>query len=471
MIPKIAIVGRPNVGKSALFNRICQKRLSIVDEREGVTRDRLYAKAEIFGRPFFLVDTGGIDPSGTALFNSEIRAQALAAVEEADGIIFVVDGVLGPHPLDEEVARILHKSRKPIILAVNKMDNPDQDYKTHQFLSLGLPNILPISALQGNQIAELLELVLDKVALAHPTDEPEALQPFVEQTPEGSIRVAIVGRPNVGKSTILNQLLDDDRSIVSPIAGTTRDAIDATIIVNDVPYLLIDTAGIRRKKAEKEVVDKFAAIRTEEAIARADVCLLVIDASEGLTGQEMRIANEIEENGKSCIILFNKWDLMKEMRMEHVLAGIKESVPFLAHCPLICMSALEGRNLHKIFPTINEVFAERRRQITTGQLNKFIEGCLLKYHPPLMLGKRLRIYYMTQTKATPPRFIIFVNNPALLIDTYKKYLINQFRAVYKFTGCPITFELRGKPKRTLGDIEALSSAPQGERLMIDQSII
>ncbi len=471
MIPKIAIIGRPNVGKSALFNRICQKRLSIVDEREGVTRDRLYAKAEIFGRPFHLVDTGGIDPAGTALFNSEIREQALAAVEEADGIIFVVDGQIGPHPLDEEVARILHKSKKPVILAVNKMDNPENDYKTHQFLSLGLPNMLPISALQGNQIAEMLDSILDKVEASNASFTPDLLEPYVEQVPEGTIRVAIVGRPNVGKSTILNELLGQDRSIVSPIAGTTRDAIDATIVVNDVPYLLIDTAGIRRKKAEKEVVDKFAAIRTEEAVSRADVCLLVIDASEGLTGQEMRIASEIESLGKSCIILFNKWDLTKELRMEHILTELKESVPFLAHCPLICMSAIERRNLHKILPTVNEVFAERNRKITTGQLNKFIEGCLLKYHPPLMLGKRLRIYYMTQTKATPPRFIIFVNNPSLLIETYKKYLINQFRIVYKFSGCPITFELRGKPKRELGDVAAASAAPEGERLMIDQSII
>jgi len=471
MIPKIAIVGRPNVGKSALFNRICQKRLSIVDEREGVTRDRLYAKAEIFGRPFQIIDTGGIDPAGTALFNSEIKAQALAAVVEADGIIFVVDGQVGPSPLDEEVARILHKSKKPIILAVNKMDNSEHDYKTHQFLSLGLPNILPISALQGNQIAELLETILDKVAANHPTVEAEELQPFIEQFPQGTIRVAIVGRPNVGKSTLLNQLLEEDRSIVSPIAGTTRDAIDATIVVNDKTYLLIDTAGIRRKKAEKEVVDKFAAIRTEEAIARADVCLLVLDATEGLTGQEMRIASDIESLGKSCIILFNKWDLTKDLRMEHMLQQLKDHVPFLSHCPTICMSALERRNLNKIFPAINEVYAERHRQITTGQLNKFIEGCLHKYHPPLLLGKRLRIYYMTQTKATPPRFIIFVNNPSLLIDTYKKYLINQFREVYKFSGCPIAFELRGKPKRSLGDVAAQSAAPSGERLLIDQSII
>jgi GTP-binding protein len=464
MIPKIAIVGRPNVGKSALFNRICQKRLSIVDEREGITRDRLYARVDLFGRPFDLIDTGGIDPRGTVPFNQEIKQQALAAVQEADGIIFVVDGQVGPNPLDKEVAIILHKSKKPIILAVNKMDNPENDYKTHEFLSLGISEMMPVSALQGNQIAELLEAMLDKLGPAtEAMPEPEALP--------NTIRVAIVGRPNVGKSTLLNQLLEQDRSIVSPIAGTTRDSIDAPIQVNGQDYLLIDTAGIRRKKAEKEVVDKFAAIRTDEAIDRADVCLLVLDASDGLTIQEMRIASEIESQGKSCIILFNKWDLTKDLRMEHHMKGMKEAIPFLAHCPIICMSALERRNLGKIFPAIKEVHEQRYRRITTGQLNKFIEGCLRKYHPPLLWGKRLRIYYMTQTHAAPPRFMIFVNNPVLLIESYRKYLINQFREVYQFSGCPIKFELRGKKKKTLGDVATASSAPAGERLMIDQSII
>jgi GTP-binding protein len=452
MIPKIAIVGRPNVGKSALFNRICQKRLSIVDEA------------------FDLVDTGGIDPRGTVLFNDEIRAQALAAVVEADGIIFVVDGKVGPNPLDKEVALILHRSKKPIILAVNKMDNSEDDYKTHEFLSLGFSEIIPISALQGNQISELLENMLAKF----PEDDAVDVVPEPKLAPgaiPGTIRVAIVGRPNVGKSTLLNQLLEEDRSIVSPIAGTTRDAIDAPFTVDGQKYLFIDTAGIRRKKSETEVVEKFAAIRTEEAIERCDVCILVIDAFDGLTVQEMRIASEIESLGKSCIILFNKWDLTKDLRMETFLTGLKEKVPFVAHCPTICISALERRNINKIFPTIVEVYEQRYRRITTGQLNKFIEGCLLKYHPPLLWGKRLRIYYMTQTHAAPPRFMIFVNNPDLLIASYKRYLINQFREVYKFSGCPINFQLRGKKKRDLGDIEKESAAPSGERLMIDQSII
>jgi GTP-binding protein len=258
-----------------------------------------------------------------------------------------------------------------------------------------------------------------------------------------------VGRPNVGKSTLLNQLLDDNRSIVSPIAGTTRDAIDAEISINGKTYLLIDTAGIRRKKAETEVVDKFAAIRTEEAIERADICLLVLDSYEGITGQEKRIANDIEAKGKSCIILFNKWDLVKNLKMEHAMRGVREAVPFLMHCPTIFLSALHNRNTDKIFPAIDEVMSERYRRITTGQLNKFIEECLHKYHPPYIVGKRLRIYYMTQIQAAPSKFVVFVNNPILMAESYRKYLINQFRKTYGFTGCPIFFELRGKSKRSV----------------------
>ncbi len=435
MHPKIALVGRPNVGKSALFNRICQKRISIVDEQEGITRDRLYAEAEGFGRPFILIDTGGIDVSEKMPFNQEIRRQAQIAIQEADAVILVVDGQVGPHPLDEEVAKILLHAKKPIVVAVNKTDQISDEIKIHDFHSLAVRDLIGVSAVQGFQIAELLEKVLALV--------PE---PDFEEVPEPlrGIRVAIVGRPNVGKSTLLNHLLHEERSIVSPIAGTTRDAIDVSVHHDGQDYLLIDTAGIRRKKAEKEVVDKFAAIRTEEAVAKADVCLLVLDSFEGFTTQEKRIASEIEANGKSCILIFNKWDLMKNFRMEHALRGMREEVPFLNHCPKLFISAAKERNLDKIFPLIKEVYAERQKRITTGGLNKFIEGCLQKYHPPLIIGKRLRIYYMTQVETNPPKFVLFVNNPTLMTESYKKYIINNFREVYQFSGCPLTLELRGK---------------------------
>jgi len=290
------------------------------------------------------------------------------------------------------------------------------------------------SAVQGFQIAELLEKAISYI--------PEVEE--VTEMPPAGIRVAIVGRPNVGKSTLLNHLLHEERSIVSPIAGTTRDAIDVAVHHQGQDYLLIDTAGIRRKKSEKEVVDKFAAIRTEEAVEKADVCLLVLDSFEGFTTQEKRIASEIEEKGKSCILVFNKWDLMKNFRMEHALRGVREEIPFLSHCPTLFISAAKERNLDKIFPMIKEAYAERLKRITTGGLNKFIEGCLQKYHPPLIIGKRLRIYYMTQVVTNPPKFVLFVNNPTLMTETYKKYLINNFREVYGFSGCPLTLELRGK---------------------------
>jgi GTP-binding protein len=270
---------------------------------------------------------------------------------------------------------------------------------------------------------------------------PERIE---ETAPEDAIRVAIVGRPNVGKSTLLNRLLKEERSIVSPIAGTTRDAIDILFEQDGQKYLLIDTAGIRRKKAEKEVVDKFAAIRTDEAIERADVCLLILDSFEGFTTQERRIAAEIEEKGKSCILLFNKWDLVKSLRMEHAMRGVREAAPFLAHCPTLFISASEGRNLEKIVPLVKEVNGYRHQRIGTGALNKFVEACLQKYHPPLITGKRLRIYYLTQVEANPPKFVLFVNKPDLLVDSYKKYLINQLRETFPLAGCPLIFELRGK---------------------------
>jgi GTP-binding protein len=435
MKPKIALVGRPNVGKSALFNRICQKRISIVDEQEGITRDRLYAESEVFGRPFILIDTGGIDTSEKMPFNHEIRRQAEIAIREADVVILVVDGQIGPHPLDEEVAKILLHSQKKVIVAVNKIDQASEEIKIHEFHSLAVRDLVAVSAVQGFQIAELLEK-----AIALLPEMEEAFPP----PPTGAIRVAIVGRPNVGKSTLLNHLLKEERSIVSPIAGTTRDAIDVTVSHGGQEFVLIDTAGIRRKKAEKEVVDKFAAIRTEEAVEKADVCILVLDSFEGFTTQEKRIASEIEEKGKSCILLFNKWDLVKNFRMEHALKGVREEIPFVNHCPTLFISALKEKNLERIFPLVKEVYEERLKRITTGMLNKFIEGCLHKYHPPLMTGKRLRIYYMTQVEINPPKFVLFVNNTALLTDTYKKYILNQFRLSYKFSGCPLTLELRGK---------------------------
>lgn len=431
---KIALIGRPNVGKSALFNRIAKKRIAIVDEMEGVTRDRLYADAELFGRPFEIIDTGGIDERSNIPFAEEVKMQAEIAIEEADSLIMVVDSRTGVTSLDEHVAHLLLKSGKPLALAVNKMDNEDES-ELASFYSLGIENIFAVSAIQGRNIVEILECAL-------------APCPMIEENEEDQgIKVAIVGRPNVGKSTLINTLLDESRCVVSPIAGTTRDSIDVVVEWKGETFTIIDTAGIRRKKSEHEVVDKFAAIRTERAIERADVCILMLDSQDGMTAQEKRIAKMIEDKGKGCILFFNKWDLVKGFRMEHCKKSLEIEASFITYCPTLFGSAKTGRKIDELFPMIQEVHRNLGMRISTGQLNKFIEKAIHKVHPPMLQGKRLRIYYMAQIDVAPPRFVFFVNNPDLLGDTYKKYLINQFRKTYQFTGIPLVFYLKGKKRQ------------------------
>jgi GTP-binding protein len=437
-LPKLAIVGRPNVGKSALFNQICKKRIAIVDEAEGVTRDRLYADAELFGLRFEVIDTGGIDAKSEAEFNSEIRQQALIAIEEADTIMMVVDGQVGMTAIDLEVAQLLREAKKRVVLAVNKVDHMRYEGYVHQFHPLGIPKMIPVSATQGYQIAELLEAAFEGF---HPVE--------VEPETEGLLKIAIVGRPNVGKSTLVNTLLDEERCIVSPIAGTTRDSIDVHVKMGDKELILIDTAGIRKKNRENEVVDKFAFIRTERAIERADICLMLLDAQAGMTSQDKKIANLIEEKGKGCILLFNKWDLVKGFRMEHCLQGIREEALFLAHCPAIFISAMQGRNLDKIITEIDRVLTEGIQRITTGQLNKTIERCFQLNHPPMIQGRRLRVFYSAQVEVTPPKIVLFVNNAELMAESYRRYLYNMIRKEYKFTGMPLEIHLKQKKQTTL----------------------
>jgi len=434
MKTKIALIGRPNVGKSALFNRIAKKRIAIVDEMEGVTRDRLYAEADLFGRPFEIIDTGGIDESSTIPFAEEVKLQAKVAIEEADSLIMVVDSRVGLTNLDKNVAQILLKSGKPLTLAVNKMDNEDPSILA-PFYALGIERMIPVSAIQGNNIVEMLQIALEPCPIVDGEDDAKG------------IKVAIVGRPNVGKSTLINTLLDESRCVVSPIAGTTRDSIDVVVEFEGETFTFIDTAGIRRKKSEPEVVDKFAAIRTERAIERADVCIFMLDSQEGMTSQEKRIANSIEAKGKGCIIFLNKWDLVKGFRMEHCKKSLEIEASFINYCPTLFGSALTGRKIDELFPLIREVYENLTKRISTGQLNKFIERVMHKVHPPMLRGKRLRIYYMAQVDSAPPRFVFFVNQIDLLGDTYKKYLINQFRKTYQYTGVPLTFYLKGKKRQ------------------------
>lgn len=434
---KIVLIGRPNVGKSALFNRICQQKIAIVDDEAGITRDRIYANAELFGARFTVIDTGGIDPRSKAPFQKEVEEQSMKAIDEADGAVLVVDGQVGLTPLDRDLARMLLAKQKPLVLAVNKIDSATLSLDYHEFYGLGIEKMVAVSAVQGLQIEEMLSPLL-----AHMPDQEIPVEEVAEE--ERALKVAIIGRPNAGKSTLFNRLLGENRSIVSPLAGTTRDAIDVPVEIEGQKVVFIDTAGLRRRKSDKKAVEQFASMRTHTAISRCDVCLFVADVSDGITIQERRILHDIEERGKSCILLFNKWDLVTGFRMEHALKELHEQIPFLAYCPTLFISAETGRNVEKIVPLLKEVFAQRGHRIGTGPLNQFMENAIQKNHPPMLQGKRLRIYYLTQVEVAPPKFALFVNNQALMVDSYKKYLINQFRAIFPFRGTPLKFELRSK---------------------------
>jgi len=435
-LSKIALVGRPNVGKSALFNKLCKKRLSIVDEAEGVTRDRIYAESDCFGTSFIMIDTGGISPRKDLPYNELVKKQSFLAIEEADVVILVVDGHAGATPLDISLARDLQRLGKPIVLAVNKIDHPGQEGLIEQFSCLGIGDKIGVSATQNWHMAELLEAAISYL----PKKEKE------QEAPDSQIKVALIGRANTGKSTLLNHLLGEERSIVSELAGTTRDAIDADVIRGGQSFLFVDTAGIRRKSKEHEVIDKFAFIRTKDAINRCDICLVLLDSREGVSAQDKKILDMVKESGKPAILLFNKWDLVKGFRMEHCLKAVDLEASYLQHCPKIAISAKTGRNLEKIFPEILTVFEFAYKRISTHQLNNCLERSMQLTHPPLINGKRLRVYYVTQVENAPPRFILFVNHVHLISDTYRKYLENQLRKTFLFTGCPLFLHVKDKKK-------------------------
>ncbi len=438
---KISIIGRPNVGKSALFNRILKHRKAIVAEEEGVTRDRLYQDGEFFGQPFVLIDSGGIDPHSKKDFNQEVIKQAQIAIQEADCLIMVVDGRVGISKLDEIVASMLFKTKKPVLLAINKIDDQGQiEIALNDFYRLGIKKMFAVSALHGLNVAELLEAAFE----TWKNQSETGLKNQITVEDQTVSKLAIVGRANTGKSTLLNFLLQEERSAVSDIAGTTRDCIDAFVKYQEQTYQLIDTAGIRRKNKEKSVVEKFAHVRTEEAIKNTQVCLLILDAQDGFTEQDQKIMNLIQKLGKGCLILINKWDLVKNFRMEHVLQALLEKHPHLKAYPIVFISAKTGRNIDKIFSMASMVKQSLQQRISTGQLNQFVEKCMQKNHPPMIQGKRLRIYYLTQIKTSPPRFVLFVNKPALMQKSYQKYLISQFRQAYPFLGVPLFFEIKGK---------------------------
>ena len=434
--PLIAIVGRPNVGKSMLFNKIIGRRLSIVEDTPGVTRDRIYGESDWNGRKFRLVDTGGIEPNTDNQILAFMREQAQIAIDNANVIIFVTDIKTGMTAADQEVAGMLQRSKKPIVLAVNKMDSTgavDPDF--YEFYNLGLGDPIAVSAVHGHGTGDLLDW-----CVAH-FPAPS------EQEDEGEvINVAIIGKPNVGKSSLLNRILGQERVIVSNVAGTTRDAIDSYFENEFGKYRFIDTAGMRRKSKVDDAIEKYSNLRSIAAIERADVCLILIDAVEGVTEQDTKIAGLAHEAGKASIIVVNKWDLVDKdtNTMAEKTAEIRRDLSYLTYAPIIFLSALTGQRVGKLYERINAVANQSAMRITTGMLNSILEDATARVQPPTDKGRRLKIYYMTQVGVKPPHFVIFCNDARLFHFSYQRYLENQLRGVFGLEGTPIRLTIRQK---------------------------
>ena len=435
--PLVAIVGRPNVGKSMLFNKLTGKRVSIVEDTPGVTRDRIYGDCEWCNRTFALVDTGGIEPGTENDMLKFMRRQAEIGIELADAIIMVVDVRSGVTAADQDVATMLRKSRKPVALAVNKCDsiglvNPD----VYEFYSLGIGDLFETSAVHGHGTGDLLDWVLENI----PAEE--------EQEEESdTIQVAIVGKPNVGKSSLLNQILGEERVIVSNVAGTTRDAIDSYFENETGKYNLIDTAGMRRKSKVDDVIEKYSNLRSISAIERADVCLILIDANEGVTEQDTKIAGLVHEAGKAAIIVVNKWDAVENKEtntMRDLENQVRKDLSYMLYAPVVFLSALTGQRVDKLFPMIQEVYKQNTSRITTGALNSILAEATSRVQPPTDKGRRLKIYYMTQAGTKPPHFVIFCNDARLFHFSYQRYLENQIRDVFGLKGTPVRITIRQK---------------------------
>ncbi len=434
--PLVAIVGRPNVGKSMLFNRLVGQRLSIVEDSPGVTRDRLYAECEWRGRKFDMVDTGGIEPRTDSEILSFMREQAQIAIDAATVIVLVADIRTGVTAADKDVANMLLRSGKPVVLAVNKADATGAtDPAVYEFYSLGLGDPIPVSAVHGHGTGDLLDACLEYFP-----EEGEG------EADEDFIRVAVIGKPNVGKSSLINHILGEKRVIVSNMAGTTRDAVD-TMYENKLGrYMFIDTAGIRRKSKVDERVEKFSVMRAQLAIERADVCLILIDAREGVTEQDTKIAGLAHEAGKASIIVVNKWDLVEKETgtMEKMRKEVLRDLSFISYAPVIFISALTGQRTDRIFELINFVNDQSNMRISTGMLNNVLADAQARVQPPTDKGRRLKIYYMTQTGIKPPNFVIFCNSRELFHFSYQRYLENQIRAVFGLEGTPVRVVIRQK---------------------------
>ncbi len=436
--PLVAIVGRPNVGKSTFFNRIVGQRISIVEDTPGVTRDRLYADAEWCGHAFTLIDTGGLEIKSEDVMWSHIRAQAQIAVETADVIVFMLDGKTGLTHEDYEVAAYLRKSRKPILLVVNKLDNNEQ-HLLYDFYELGLGEPIGISAGQAKGLGDVLDEIV-KLTGKYETEEKEE-----------ALKIAVVGKPNAGKSSLVNKLLGYDRVIVSDIAGTTRDAIDTRIKIGDKEYILIDTAGIRRKRSVEEDLEQYSVMRSLGAVRRADVCLIVIDSSEELSEQDVKIAGYVHEQGKPSVVVMNKWDVVEKdtYTIEKYNRKLKEELKFMDYFIPTYVSAKTGKRVDNIIKLAERAYENASRRISTGLLNDVLREAILTNEPPSKNGKRLKIYYVTEVSANPPTFVIFVNDDTLMHFSYRRYLENALRRSFDFEGTPIRLIIRNKNEKDL----------------------
>ena len=436
MKPLVAIVGRPNVGKSMLFNKLVGRRLSIVEDTPGVTRDRLYAEAEWRGRTFDLVDTGGIEPDTDSEILLFMRKQAEIAIQNAAVIIFLCDIKTGLTASDQEVANMLLRSRKPVVLAVNKCDqvgptNPD----IYEFYNLGLGDPSPVSAVHGHGTGDLLDACIQYF----PEEEAEEGENDV-------IKVAVIGKPNVGKSSLINRILGEERVIVSDMAGTTRDAVDSYFENEQGKYLFIDTAGMRKKSKVDDRVEKFSVLRATMAIERSDVCLIMIDANEGVTEQDTKVAGLAHEAGKACIIVVNKWDAVEkdDKTMDRMRADIRRDLSYMTYAPILFISALTGQRVSRLFELINYVSDQASLRITTGMLNSLLADATARVQPPTDKGRRLKIFYMTQVGIRPPHFVCFCNDAQLFHFSYQRYLENQIRNTFGLEGTPVRLTIRQK---------------------------
>ncbi|MED9994658.1 MAG: ribosome biogenesis GTPase Der [Oscillospiraceae bacterium] len=434
--PLVAIVGRPNVGKSMLFNRLVGRRLSIVEDTPGVTRDRLYAECEWCGRKFDMVDTGGIEPTTDSEILLYMREQAQIAINSATVIVLVTDIRTGITAADKDVANMLLRSRKPVVLAVNKADSTGtEDPAIYEFYSLGLGDPIAVSAVHGHGTGDLLDECLKYFPPAEEEDEED-----------DCIKVAVIGKPNVGKSSLINRILGEKRLIVSDIAGTTRDAVDTMFENEQGRYMFIDTAGIRRKSKVDEKIEKFSVMRSQLAVERADVCIIMIDARDGVTEQDTKIAGLAHESGKACIVAVNKWDLVDKETgtMEKMRKDIMRDLSFMSYAPIIFISAATGQRTEKLFELINFVNDQSNMRISTGMLNNVLADAQARVQPPTDKGRRLKIYYMTQTGIKPPNFVIFCNSRELFHFSYQRYIENQLRTVFGLEGTPIRIVIRQK---------------------------